>query len=204
MSPKEFMDMFGIVRADLGNLAHAVMYHLMQRIAGIDGTEDFHHGTPEEVLMKHTVFQMQHIAYDLKVQVWKDLVKIIKKHKPKTVVDGGCATGLDLIYLSVNFLDTRFIGYDRCPNVIAAARSRGMPLEFHVAQHGELEEHSDMLYTMFSTYDNLDFKRLTKGTKLFCHIDYEPDRLDFELLDEAEFDFPLEVKPRRRLYRVSE
>ncbi len=95
--------------------------------------------------------------YDFKVNFMEYLAKFIGNMKgtKKHIVDGGCATGIDISFLAMQFPGHKFFGYDRENALIAAAERRRKNLgignlEFSVETHGRATKKippADLLYT---------------------------------------------------------
>lgn len=97
--------------------------------------------------------------YDYRVSFLSLLVKQIDFRRSRVIVDGGCATGLDICCLATHYPGLAFFGYDKSKRLIDLANERKQRLgldnvTFYVSDHrkpheGELRQ-ADLLYASSS------------------------------------------------------
>ena len=60
------------------------------------------------------------IRYPANIKRLEIIINILKKHKPKKIVDAGCGAGMPLIYIKKKGFDIR--GYDKSKNMLIEAK----------------------------------------------------------------------------------
>lgn len=97
----------------------------------------------DEMPQFYDLYQNFEGFYDIRAGFLMHMVKIIEGHPNKTgltIIDGGCATGLDACFLALEYPHNNFRGYDNQEGSVALADKRKTKLglkniQFKVADH---------------------------------------------------------------------
>lgn len=107
--------------------------------------------------------QFRELFYDMRIEFLKEIVQIIESffgaNDEFTVIDGGCAIGLDALFLAEKYRNAEFFGYDRNIQMVRDANTRKARrslnnVSFYVGEHALPQEHemqtADILYAQSS------------------------------------------------------